>query len=360
MKKAISKLQLLFCVILIGALSCKKETSDTLNNDVTINKVNTWLDNQIILTKSAKAQNIQLLKENLDIANLKLENSEENEQLVIIPIKEAFKQLRNIDNKTTLYFVAIMNKTGSIRKANLVMYIPAAGKIITALPDKTFYNILNEGKNVASGQFRFLSVTGRWLYQLEYNKNGDLSAFGLIQQKSKLGDGNISTNGVTTLSTCTDWYLVTTYYYSDGTTSQTSDYVGTTCDGCGDTMNQSLCPDSGGGGSTSEYEFAASKQPTWYVYDEPGGGNVLSFETIKGKKVSGENQGGHFTDIVKGVSSCTSCSSSHPYDVWIENSHDVSYSAQSASASVDGRLQFGGFVYFPSNSKSWTFAELFP
>jgi hypothetical protein len=87
MKKTISKLQLLFCVILIGVLSCKKETSDTLNNDVTINKVNAWLDNQITLTKSAKSQNIQLLKDNLDIANLKLEKSDDNEQLVIIPIK---------------------------------------------------------------------------------------------------------------------------------------------------------------------------------------------------------------------------------------------------------------------------------
>lgn len=298
-----SKLHLLFFVILIGALSCKKETSESPTRDITINKVNAWLDNQIALTKSAKAQNILLLKENLDIANLKLENSEDNEQLVTIPIKESFKQSRNIASDAVPCFVAIMNKAGSIRKANVVLYIPKAGNVISALPDKTFYNILNEGANVVSGQFRFLSVAGRWLYQLDYNEKGNLSAFGLVQQKSKPVQNVANANDVTTFArTCTDWYLITTNYYSDGSTTTNEEYIGRTCEGSNDDIAyQSLNPDDWGGSATIDYVFAAKKPKEWsvsaYLNEGTTHWDVHSIEEFSVKQIASEPQGGHFTAI---------------------------------------------------------------
>jgi hypothetical protein len=252
-----------------------------------------------------------------------------------------------------------MNKAGSIRKANLVMYIPEAGKITTALPDKTFYNILNEGKNVASGQFRFLSVAGRWLYQLDYNQNGDLSAFGLIQQKSKLGDGNISTNDDTTLSTCTDWYLVTTYYYSDGSTSQTSEYVGTTCSGCGDTMNQSLCPEGDSGGSTSEYEFAYVVPKEWEVNAYSPYWNIHSIEDHTGKKVSTEPQGGHFIDVKHKTSFLYSGTS---LSIWSETSSTASLDdIRTSHCYIWGRIRVPSIPWDEPiyNEKTWNFNQVF-
>ena len=60
------------------------------------------------------------------------------------------------------------------------------------------------------------------------------------------GTAAITLNDVKTNSVCIDWYLVTTYYYADGTSTQTSEYEGTTCDGCDNGMYESLCPIDGG------------------------------------------------------------------------------------------------------------------
>jgi hypothetical protein len=55
---------------------------------------------------------------------------------------------------------------------------------------------------------------------------------------------------------CTDWYLVTTYYYDDGSTTQTREFIGTTCNGeCGpqDPTGESWACD-GGSGESGEGE----------------------------------------------------------------------------------------------------------
>lgn len=356
-----SKLHLLFFVILIGALSCKKETSESPTRDITINKVNAWLDNQIALTKSAKAQNILLLKENLDIANLKLENSGDNEQLLTIPIKETFKQSRNIASDAVPYFVAIMNKAGSIRKANVVLYMPKAGNIISALPDKTFYNILNEGTNVVSGQFRFLSVAGRWLYQLDYNEKGNLSAFGLVQQKSKPVQNVANANDVTTFArTCTDWYLITTNYYSDGSTTTTEEYIGRTCEGSNDDIAyQSLNPDDWGGSATIDYVFAHVVPKEWQVNVYLPYWNVHSIEDHTGKKVSSEPQGGHFTDIKHKTSFLYSGTS---LSIWTETTSTASLDNNRTShIYIWGRIKVPSVSYDEPiyNDKTWNFNQVF-
>lgn len=100
------------------------------------------------------------------------------------------------------------------------------------------------GKAVGfDGIYKMLTVTGRWISQFEI-KNGRIYSTGSILQKNKnnISESNQKTNG------CIDWYLVTTYHYADGSTYQTREYVGTTCDGCSDPNYQSICPDNGGGG----------------------------------------------------------------------------------------------------------------
>jgi hypothetical protein len=142
--------------------------------------------------------------------------------------------------------------------------------------------------------------------------------------------------------------------------------MGTTCnDECGNPMYQSLCPDgssgNGGGNNDAEYEFEAAKTVTWTVSWAPdSSGQIISIERIKGKRVSTEPQGGHFTSISHYWADCNFCSSAHPYDVWIEESHEVSASDQQANASVSGTLHYQGFVYHPSGSKQWSFSQVFP
>ena len=94
------------------------------------------------------------------------------------------------------------------------------------------------------GILNILTVTGTWLAKLE-TKNGKLYSIGNITTKDSK-----NSNKVTNVADCTDWYLVTTYYYSDGSTYETWEYLGTTCSDCNDPAYMNLCPDDGGGGSS--------------------------------------------------------------------------------------------------------------
>ncbi len=49
---------------------------------------------------------------------------------------------------------------------------------------------------------------------------------------------------------CIDWYLITTYHFSNGSSYQTSEYVGQTCSGCDTGSFQSLCEPGDGGGTS--------------------------------------------------------------------------------------------------------------
>jgi hypothetical protein len=142
--------------------------------------------------------------------------------------------------------VLILTKTGNIRMGNIILYIPKNGKKISEIPGNTFYEIFNTGTPSCDGQFRFLSVLGRWLSQVEY-ENEKLYSFGRIQSDSNANALHNGTERANVL--CIDWYLVTTYYENGIQVYQTREYVGTTCYGCDDPTIMSLCPDDSNSGS---------------------------------------------------------------------------------------------------------------
>lgn len=82
---------------------------------------------------------------------------------------------------------------------------------------------------------------------------------------------------------CINWYLITTYYYTDGSSEETKEYVGTTCDSGGGVDYLTPCPDCSGGGSESnetEHEittdFTSTQNEEAYTEeDSDGGGYVL-------------------------------------------------------------------------------------
>jgi hypothetical protein len=93
-----------------------------------------------------------------------------------------------------------------------------------------------------------MSITGKRLYELSYEK-GNLSRVAAISNKNL--DGKTSST-----QSCIDWYLITTIHYADGTTSQTEEYVGTTCTGCDGCADLAcLCPDNNPGGNPGYYEY---------------------------------------------------------------------------------------------------------
>jgi hypothetical protein len=257
--------------------------------------------------------------------------------------------------------VLILDKSGNIRKGNVVLFKPDNVATNSKVPDNTFHDIFNTGTVNSNGLFQFLSVAGQWKYQLGY-KDGSLISFGLIKSKN---NSSIAANRLTTI--CIDWYLVTTYYYADGSTEQTSVYVGTTCsEDCTDGMYASICPDgssAGGGlGNDDDFEFEAVKYPNWNVASNPvqNGGEIVSYEIIKGKRVSTEPEGGHFSNITHRDSECDFCSIINPYDVWDETLASSGITdGQHCFMAIYGTLYYEGNSYDLNNTKNWEFKDLF-
>src|SRR6185503_21181059 len=109
---------------------------------------------------------------------------------------------------------------------------------------------LNTATPKTNGKFKYLSVTGKRMHELEYEK-GHLKSFGRFKDSSQ------NNSGIRTKS-CVHWYWVTTVYDKWGNIwYQSSEYYGTTCQGedCQDPYNAMLCPmDYGGEGGPGDFE----------------------------------------------------------------------------------------------------------
>ena len=307
MKRSVLFQPILWAMMLI-LISCQKEILKNNSSDQLISKINSWLEKQKTGLLAFKAANVNLLRENLEYSNLRVEKSEGGEQIIIIPISEKFKA-QKISNKSSIpNLVLLLNSSGEIKKGNVVLFHPKTSGIYTQVPDNTFFDIFNTSKVKCDGRFQFISVAGHWDYQLDYS-NGSLNSYGFIEAQQD-SNGTTRSNAI-----CINWYLVTKYYVDGILVLETREYVGTTCsDQCGDGSYQSLCPDgSDSGGSneencnnpingsvssetegiltTNDQVTTRTKTYRWVIYK--GGGNTWRFtsqETGIHKKVNNEWQ----------------------------------------------------------------------
>lgn len=250
---------------------------------------------------------------------------------------------------------------GNVRKGNIVLFYPQNGQTYTKVPDNTFYDILNTARPECNGKFKYLSVVGKRLHELEY-ENGHLKYFGYASDSTMN-----QSNG--RLNTCVDWYWVYTWYDELGNIlSQYREYYTTTCQGedCQDPYNAMLCPmdnSSGGGtGSPSDWEFAAERPMQWVVH-EPSNlwWYVMSYETLSGVKVQGEPDGGHFTGNVHNTSSVFN-NQQAGFATWQELQNAPSYTALFATTYISGKVTFTSFPDVNVNNKrnDWQFSSVFP
>ena len=283
--------------------SCQKEESFDNANQGIIAKVKQWMDEQKKEMFANKAAKVDLLKVNLEYSNLRIEQSAQNEKIIIIPIMEGFKAQKIPDKNSIPNLILLMNASGDIRKGNVVLFKPNIDGKYYTVPHNIFYNIYNTGKVNCNGLFEFLSIAGQRQYHLEY-KNGKLFSFGLRKKKEPANQSG------RTSTMCYDVVLVTTYYYEDGSTDVTEEYLGTTCsEDCGQPNPWPTdCPDGsspgGGGINDVDYEYAVTKPWKWTVGLRLEDNTltirwlVRSYENISGIKKASEPCGGHFTNIV--------------------------------------------------------------
>jgi hypothetical protein len=228
---------------MLSFFSCQKEFEKKNTNNThgeLISKVNGWLDKQKSPTQPNKAANIDLLKENIDFSSLKSEDFNQSEKFIVVTIKEEYKIKKNIDKNTISVLLLVSDKIGNIIQGNIVLYIPDKNQQVNTIPDNTFFKMYNEKDLACDGLFRFLSPTGRWMYQREY-KNGKLSSFGYVKASHNY-EGRVETE-------CTYFFFILTLWVEGVPVAQEVTYLGRICESpCDDPNNQTLCPDDGGGG----------------------------------------------------------------------------------------------------------------
>ena len=105
-------LQPILWVSMLFLFSCKKDEVQNNSQDQLILKVNNWLDGRKPAQKQTQAENVELLKSNLEFAGLRIEQSEEGEKIIIIPINENFKTIKNIDKASIPNLVLILDNVG--------------------------------------------------------------------------------------------------------------------------------------------------------------------------------------------------------------------------------------------------------
>ena len=191
-------------------VSCQKETEKTNSNDQLTKKVNSWLDNQKSPSQPNKAANIDLLKDNLNFSEQRFEELNQNERFLVIPVNEDYEIKKNIDKKTVLVLLLVMDKSTNIIRGNLVLYSPEDNQRLNNIPNYTFFKMYNKTTLDCNGLFNFLSVTGRRMYQREY-KDGKLRSFGYVKASNKPDEAS-NQAAARTEADCTYYFYILTWW----------------------------------------------------------------------------------------------------------------------------------------------------
>lgn len=316
---------------------CKKESSQTINPllSQTIDKINTWLDAQTSATDENKNDRLQALRDKLEFTGLRFEELNRGEKLIVVPVKAGLETLYNKGKHPATVLLLVQNAAGIIQKGEIIQYLSENGREGVDIPANTFYKFYHSEKLPIDGRFSFLNLTGRLLYEIGF-KNGRVKSFGVVRS----GTSTTAVNGppqdpIGPAPVCIDWYLVTTYYYADGTTEQTEDYLYTTCE------NSS----GGGGGNGNEDEdlsLVETKPKDWIVEQSSYGfWFIISIEEFTAVKIPTRRDGGYFIRATHKRSDIVAVS---PEYTWQEYTAIVDFAGPAAKSKVSGKVTYSGQI----------------
>lgn len=226
--------------ILCIATSCMDENKFHLDS-VYKKDILSYLDQRKSFKSESEAQKIDELIDALDFKTIVTYDIRSNEKVIIADIK-SLDGFSNPDKIKALFYV----NYNKIVRLRLVAFKDANS---FNEYDKVILSILQMSEDHANytGKISFYNSVQLLLLQNEF-ENGELKSNGLIRR-------DVNQPGVTERTNeCTDWYLYTTYYYSDGSSETISEYLYTTCGGCNpnqecDDPNDPNGTGSGGGSS---------------------------------------------------------------------------------------------------------------
>lgn len=288
----------MFFILLLGLsfAACKKNTlkekgEETYNKNEISAKVNAWLDKQAKSARHIDSVKIISLKNQLNFEKLRVEDLKVSEKFIIVPIKDAFIVTANKTKPVTNYLLLILDYKNEIRKGHILQYMSEKKTQKSELPEMALYNLYNF-KSV-SGTFTYVSImdTDHFYYEIEH-QNGKLYRTGIPKPAGTSGRNNL-----TNPDGCTDWYLVTTYYYTDGSCETTSEFLYTACPNVEGGEGGSGGGQSGGNPQT-EPPQPASNQETWFPAKAANGSwLILSTESFTGTRYPNSTTPSIFTGI---------------------------------------------------------------
>ncbi len=349
--------------------SCRKET--TTNNETRVSnlamiaKINSWLDEnkQADTSKQSKAI-LESVRESLDFNKLSFEKLNNKEKFCVVPLKDAFYSGYNVGKYKITNAVFIINENDSIRKGNIVQFLPDNRQSITAVPKNTFYKIFNHESLDHDGKFSFLSIKDKLIWEIGYKDKRPFS-YGIVEARESATSANEKVNQ------CINWFLTTTIYFTDGSHYSTEEYVGTSCDDMctevklanGRSYRFNCGGGSGGGGGTElppkgvDWVVGASGQGFW---------QVKSFETLNGVRTEPGPNGGYFTGITHNTSAIINNVQNEPglpYGTWTQLQATVVLQSSGglAKSTVKGKITFASFPdAYLDNFKVWFFYVEYP
>lgn len=250
--------------------------------------VNAWLERQRASAGKEKKISILALQQNLDFRHIRVEPFNPYEQFVIIPVRENF--LAGNERTSVSQLLLIIDSSGRIRKGNIVQYISESGQ---PAPAGSFFKLFNDEVLDCSGQFVFLTITGRYLYEMNY-KNGVLYSFKLMRPGATISQYKGADTESLTYDACLDWYLMSTVYHDDGGVEIFEDHLGRVLDGyipgsadLQEALTDEVRDDEVTGETGNRY--AGARDVNWFVGEAQNQlWHVRSYETGNGSKAAQE------------------------------------------------------------------------
>lgn len=138
----------------------------------------------------------------------------------------------------------IRNKKGGIVSGYIAHFLPD-GNNSEPVSATTIDNVLNDKPVTQDGTLTFTTPSGSFQASVKYKNGKVISSSVLKSEKSSSSNQKTDNSEV-----CIEWFLITLTTYTDGTTSETKEYVGTTCHPCDDFTFINFCTPSGGGGGS--------------------------------------------------------------------------------------------------------------
>lgn len=296
---------------------------------------NEWLNSRIKEGSTARNERIEVLRAHILPAQSFTEKLEDGERLIIVPIAKEFKMNTNSDKDADHYLLLFENKAKQVYKGNIVQFIPLNAQQRN-LPKNTLSRLWNCESVNANGTFTVLTIFDKHLYEVDFNK-GIKTRYATLQKGSKKNKEKEVLEAAASTVTCVEWYRETSYYYSDGSSYSTEDYLGTTCyNNCGPTTEvcepkNTFEPDGGSNDGDDEYE--AVNTVDWGVVEVGPFSYILSTERLRGKKRASQPNGGYFTKITNlGISKVGTTIST-----WEKTSVEGTYHMHTASSRVIGK-----------------------